>query len=198
VRWSLDDLDFPVLVLRDPPVPPALAGLGGGDLYGLVSIGIGYGQGESGSPGLILETLIRRGHRLDPAGGAAWIGTDLTDLASHAIRNLLLGHLAAHVPPPQQRLSGKVEELELRTRHLAAAIPGSPWRLAAADIDGTRFALWLAELDEGFAGVLDCGPVVVAVSGAAVPRDWRLVALSPDAVRAMLGARLRSDQGPAV
>lgn len=191
MRWSLDDLDFPVLVLRHPPVSPALAGLGGGDPYGLVSIGIGYGREESGGPGLIIETLIRRGHRLDSAGGATWIGTDLTDLASHAIRNLLLAHLATHIPPQHQRLSGRVEELELRTRHLGTTVPGPPWRLAAADIDGTKFALWLAELDEGFAGVLDCGPIVVTVSGTVVPRNWHLVALSPDAVRAMLGARPR-------
>ena len=188
VRWNLDDLDFPVLVLRDPPAPPALVGLGGSPSHGLVSIGIGYARLESGMPGLSLETLARRGHRLTSTGAVTWVGTDLADLATHAVRALLLANLSAQGARPECDLPARVEELDARAQALGGAAPSAPWKLVAADVDGTPFALWLAELDEGFAAILDCGAVVLTMSGAVAPRSWHLVALSPDAVRAVLGS----------
>jgi hypothetical protein len=188
VRWNLDDLDFPVLVLRHPPGPPALTGLGGSDSHGLVSVGIGYAAPGSGNRGPALETLVRRGHRLTPTGGVTWVGTDLADLATHAVRALLLAHLSAQGAGEEPGLPARVEELQARARTLGGAAPSAPWRLVAADVDGTPFALWLAELDEGFAAVLDWGPVMLTASGPVTPQDWGLAALSADAVRAVLGS----------
>lgn len=151
-----------------------MTSLGGGDVEGLYEVGVSYHDGRGAGPRLTLRTLARRGRWIDSSGRAGWVGTDLPDVARIAVADLLLADVGYELPLSEKhRLA---QERTARAGQFASRCPRTPWRMGTVHIDGVAFALWLLELETGFA----------AFGTDSSHWTWQLTAAPPDVARAVL------------
>ncbi len=168
---DIPGLDFPVLMLANPPQVPYLSGYGS-DGEGVVNnVEVAYetgGEDDAGDrreaePALRLRTMVRRGWLL-ANGHASTVASSLQDLGQQAATGVLLSSISPSSSIRDRRQA--VDRAVAEGRDLGARIPGPPWVLRRLEVDDTSYALWLLGMDDDqFSLVADCGPIVLTGTG---------------------------------
>ncbi|MEF2978000.1 hypothetical protein [Subtercola sp. YIM 133946] len=121
-----------------------------------------------GPPRYTIRTIERVGQRIDDRGGVHGVPDDLKSTAALAVKELLLS-ATAPAPAPANELV-RVQAMDAEAKQLGGRVfDAAVWPVTPIEVDGTRFALWVTTLPEGFAAVADLGPRLLTMHGPLVP-----------------------------